>query len=64
MRRVVIALLSLIEAAVGCGILASSLALSRDLQANEAVGRMAHAVVDSTREIAFEVRTSLHRHLT
>jgi hypothetical protein len=63
MRRVVITLLSLLEAAVGCGILASSLALSRDLQRSETVGRVAHAVVCSTREIAFEVRTSL-RHLT
>jgi hypothetical protein len=62
MRRFVIALLSLLEAAVGCAILASSLELSRDLQRSETVGRVAHAVLSSTREIAYEVRTGLrHR---
>jgi hypothetical protein len=62
MRRLVIALLSLLEAAVGCAILASSLELSRDLQRSETVGRVAHAVLSSTREIAYEVRAGLrHR---
>jgi hypothetical protein len=61
MRRLVIALLSLLEAVVGCAILASSLALSRDLQRSDTVGRVAHAVVSTTHELAIELHSGLRR---
>lgn len=61
MRRIVIVLLSLIEAAVGCGIIAESVVLSRDVARSESVGRVAHAVVSSTRQLALEVRLNLRR---
>jgi hypothetical protein len=61
MRRLVIALLALVEAAVGCAIMASSLALARDLQRSETVGRVAHAVVSSTHQLAAELQTGLRR---
>ena len=63
MRRLVIALLSVLQAVVGCAIISSSLELSRELQRSETVGRLAHTVVSSTRQIALEVRVGL-RHLT
>jgi hypothetical protein len=61
MRRLVIALLSLLEVAVGCAIMASSLTLARDLQRSETVGRVAHAVVSTTHELAMDLRTGLRR---
>jgi hypothetical protein len=62
-RRIVIVLLSLVEAAVGCGIFAESVALSHAVVRNDGLGRVAHAVVLSTRRIAVEVRLTVRRRL-
>jgi hypothetical protein len=59
MRRLAIAGFMLLEVAIFCGILASSLELSRDLQGSPTVARVAHAVVVSARRIAFAVNRGL-----
>jgi hypothetical protein len=63
MRRLAIAVLSIIEAAVTCAIFASSLELARDLQRSQTVERVAasvvRTVVASTRRIAFAVTIRL-----
>jgi hypothetical protein len=62
-RRIVIVLLSLVEAAVGCGIFVESVALSRAVVRNDGVARVAHAVVLSTQHIALELRLTVRRRL-
>jgi hypothetical protein len=59
MRRLLIVFLSLLEAAVGCAILASCLELSRDLERSATVGRVAHAVVQHVQRIALALRVDL-----
>ena len=61
MRRLAIALLSLVEAGIACGIFASALELSRDIRRSDTVGRVAHEVVASTRQLAFAVGHHLRR---
>jgi len=61
MRRLIIAGLSLLEAAVACAIFGCSLELARDIQRNPAVATVAHAVVAKTRGIAVAVRIHLRR---
>jgi hypothetical protein len=60
-RRLVIALLSLVEAVVACAVFASSLELSRDIQRNETVGHVAQVFAASARQIALVVNHHRHR---
>jgi hypothetical protein len=61
MRRLVIAILVALEAAVGCAIFVASLQLSVDLQRSAAVARVTHAVVSRARILADVVTERLRR---
>jgi hypothetical protein len=61
MRRLLIAFLAALEAAVGCAIFATSLQLSDDIQRSPAVGRVTHAVVRRAEVIASVFTKHIHR---
>ena len=52
MRRLAVAVLTVVEAMVTCAIFACSLELSRTLTQNTTLGHVAHAVVRSAQRIA------------